>query len=141
VADLTLLRILPHYFQKMAHSAACQSKIGPSRSSKPTCRPPNLFLTMVLSQRIMARNTIKRWIVSFLSDAGVAGLAGSTRAAAASFALTSNITLKTVTEAADWSRSTTLFRHYIQLLPPEVLAHVAQYPARNVQDAMVNILN
>jgi hypothetical protein len=104
-------------------------------------RPTNLFLTTVLPQTIAARNTIKRWIVSVLSEAGVEGSAGSTRAAAASFALASNITLSTVLEAADWSRSSTLFRHYVRLLPPEVLAHVAQNPARNVQDAVLNILN
>jgi hypothetical protein len=71
----------------------------------------------------------------------VEGSAGSTRAAAASFALASNITLGVVLEAADWSRCSTLFRHYVRLLPPEVLAHVAQDPERNVQDAVLNILN
>jgi hypothetical protein len=55
-------------------------------------RPQNLFLTTVVPQRIAARNTIKRWVVSVLSEAGVEGSAGSTRAAAASFALASNIT-------------------------------------------------
>jgi hypothetical protein len=103
-------------------------------------RPTNLLLTTVLPQRITARNTIRRWVVSVLSSAGVEGLAGSTRAAAASFALASNITLSTVLEAADWSTSTTMLRHYVRLLPPEVLAHVAQNPARNVQDAVLNIL-
>jgi hypothetical protein len=104
-------------------------------------RPPNLFLTTVLPQGIAARNTIKRWIISVLSEAGVEGSAGSTRAAAASYALASNITLRSVLEAADWSRGTTLFRHYVRLLPPEVLAHVAQDPARNVQDAVLDVLN
>jgi hypothetical protein len=104
-------------------------------------RPTNLFLTTVLPQGIAARGTIKRWIVSVLSEAGVEGSAGSTRAAAASFALASNVSLSTVLEAADWSRSTTMFRHYVRLLPPEVLAHVASNPARNVQDAALDILN
>ena len=110
------------------------------RSASPD-RPTNLFLTTVLPQKIAARNTIKRWIISVLSEAGVEGSAGSTRAAAASFALASNISLNTVLEAADWSRSTTLFRHYVRLLPPEVLAHVSANTGRNVQDAVLDILN
>jgi hypothetical protein len=104
-------------------------------------RPPNLFLTTVLPQKIAARNTIKRWIVSVLSAAGVEGSAGSTRAAAASFALAGHVTLNTVLDAADWTRSTTLFRHYVRLLPAELLAHVAGRPARNVQDAVLNLLD
>jgi hypothetical protein len=104
-------------------------------------RPSNLFLTTVLPQRVASRNTIKRWVVSVLSEAGVEGSAGSTRAAAASYALASNISLSAVLEAADWSRSTTLFRHYVRLLPAEVLAHVARDPARNVQDAVLDTLN
>jgi hypothetical protein len=100
-----------------------------------------LFLATVLPQIIVARNPIKRWKVSVLSEAGVASVAGSIRADAASFALASNITLRTVLEEVAWSRSTTLFIHYVWLLPPEVLAHVANNHARKVQDAVLNVLN
>ena len=104
-------------------------------------RPMNLFLTTVIPQTVAARNTIRSWIISVLKAAGVQGSAGSTRAAAASFALAGNVSLASVLEAADWSRSTTLFRHYVRLLPQEVLAHVASRPPRNVQDAVLDILN
>jgi hypothetical protein len=104
-------------------------------------RPPNLFLITVLPQSIAARGTIKRWIISVLSEAGVEGSAGSTRAAAASFSLARNIALSTMLEAADWSRSKTLFRHYVHLLPPVLLAHIASNPPGNVQDAVLDTLN
>ena len=104
-------------------------------------RPSNLLLTTVIPQTVAAKNTVKHWIISVLSEAGVEGSAGSTRAAAASLSLASNISLSTVLEAVDWSRSTTLFRHYVHLLPASLLAHVASRPARNVQDAVLDALN
>ena len=104
-------------------------------------RGESLFLTTTPPFGAAAKGTIKRWILSILTDAGVQGTPGSTRAAAASYSLARNISLKTVMDAADWSRSTTLFRHYIRLLPPEVLAHVARRSAANVQDAVLDVLN
>jgi hypothetical protein len=103
-------------------------------------RKDALFLTTTPPFGAAAKGTIKRWILSVLSQAGVQGTPGSTRAAAASYSLARNISLKTVMDAADWSRSSTLFRHYMRLLPPEVLAHVARASARNVQDAVLDTL-
>jgi hypothetical protein len=104
-------------------------------------RCDSLFLTTTVPYGPAAKGTIKRWVLSVLSEAGVQGTPGSTRAAAASYSLARNISLNTVMDAADWSRSTTLFRHYMRLLPAEVLAHVASRSARNVQDAVLDTLN
>jgi hypothetical protein len=111
------------------------------RRTSGTNRPEALFLTTTLPQKSAAKSTIKTWILSVLREAGVQGTPGSTRAAATSFSLARNISLNTVMNAADWSRSTTLFRHYMRLLPAEVLAHVASRSARNVQDAVLDSLN
>jgi hypothetical protein len=104
-------------------------------------RPETLFLTTTLPQTSAAKATIKRWILHVLREAGVQGTPGCTRAAATSFSLARNVSLNTVMNAADWSRSTTLFRHYLRLLPAEVLAHVASTSAANVQDAVLDTLN
>jgi hypothetical protein len=104
-------------------------------------RSPSLFLTTTPPFGAAAKGTIKRWILSVLNQAGVDGTPGSTRAAAASYSLARNISLKTVMDAADWTRSATLFRHYMRLLPAEVLAHVASASARNVQDAVLDALH
>ena len=100
-----------------------------------------LFLTTTVPYGAAAKGTIKRWILSVLSEAGVQGTPGSTRAAAASYSLARNISLNTVMDAADWSRSSTLFRHYMRLLPAEVLAHVARRSAGLVQNAVLDTLN
>ena len=71
----------------------------------------------------------------------VQGTPGSTRAAATSYSLAHNISLNTVMDVADWSRSMTMFRHYMHLLPAEVLAHIASRSSRNVQDAVLDMLN
>ena len=104
-------------------------------------RPETLFLTTTLPRKSAAKGTIKRWILHVLREAGVQGTPGSTRAAATSFSLARNISLNTVMNAADWSRSTTMFRHYMRLLPAEVLARVASASAANVQDAVLDTLN
>jgi hypothetical protein len=104
-------------------------------------RPDTLFLTTTLPPRSAAKGTIKRWILHVLREAGVQGTPGSTRAAATSFALARNISLNTVMNAADWARSTTMFRHYMRLLPAEVLARVASSAAANVQDAVLDALD
>jgi len=106
-------------------------------------RCDSLFLTTTVPYGPAAKGTIKRWVLSILSEAGVQGTPGSTRAAAASYSLARNISLNTVMDAADWSRSATMFRHYMRLLPAEVLAHIASRvlrPARNVQDAVLDTL-
>ena len=79
-------------------------------------------------------------ILSASWEAGDQGTPGSTRAEATSFSLARNISLNSVMNAADWSRSTTLFRHYMRLLPAEVLANIASRSAANVQDAVLAVL-
>ena len=111
------------------------------RRTRSDIRPEALFLTTTLPQKSAAKATIKRWILLVLQTAGVQGSPGSTRAAATSFSLARNISLNTVMNAADWSRSTTMFRHYLRLLSAEVLANVARTTAANVQDAVLDTLN
>ena len=102
-------------------------------------RDDALFLTVIPPYKKAAKATIKRWVLQILKAAGIESSPGSTRAAAASFALARNISLKTIMESADWSQSTTLFRHYIRLLPPEVLSQIARQSSRNVQAAVLDL--
>ena len=103
-------------------------------------RDEALFLTSTSPFHPAAKATIKRWILLILQAAGVQASPGSTRAAAASFALARNISLQAVMTSADWSRTTTVFRHYVRLLPREVLAHIAQSTSGNVQAAVLDTL-
>ena len=103
-------------------------------------RDDSLFLTLIPPHKGAAKATIKRWILLLLKAAGIECSPGSTRAAAASYALAGNISLNTIMQSADWSRSTTLFRHYIRLLPPEVLSHIARQSSRSVQTAVLDCL-
>ena len=71
-----------------------------------------------------------------LNEAGVRAPAGSTRAAAATYAAVSRITLPRIMEAADWSRVTTLHRHYTRILPPDVLQRIRS-ESDTVQSALL----
>ena len=102
-------------------------------------RDEALFLTTTSPFHKAAKPTIKRWIIMILQGAGVRATPGSTRAAATSFALARNVSLQTIMESADWSRSKTLFRHYIRLLPTEVLTYIARDPG-SVQSAVLGTL-
>ena len=75
-----------------------------------------------------------------LRGSGIEATPGSTRAAATSYALARNISLQSIMESADWSRSRTLFRHYVRLLPTEVLAHIASTEAGGVQSAVLDAI-
>ena len=103
-------------------------------------RDVSLFLTTTPPFRKAAKATIKRWIIMLLRAAGVQASPGSTRAAAASFALARNVSLQSIMESADWSRSKTVFRHYIRLLSPDILAHIARKESGNVQAAVLSTL-
>ena len=103
-------------------------------------RDDSLFLTATTPHHKAAKAIVKRWILSILQGAGVQASPGSTRAAAASFALARNISLQTIMESAGWSRSKTVFRHYIRLLQTEVLTHIANRSSQNVQSAVLDTL-
>lgn len=103
-------------------------------------RDDALFLSTLPPYKQAAKATIKRWVVSILQGAGVEGTPGSTRAAAASYAVARNVSLQTVMEAADWSRTSTVFRHYLRLLPPGVLALIARRSSANVQAGVLDTL-
>ena len=104
-------------------------------------RDESLFLTSTTPHHRAAKATVKRWILSILQGAGVQASPGSTRAAAASFALARNISLQSIMESADWSRSKTVFRHYVRLLPAEVLSHIARTTSGNIQEAVLDTLS
>lgn len=110
-----------------------------SRTRHPN-RDDNLFLSTIPPYKAAAKATIKRWILAVLREAGLEGTAGSTRAAAASYSLARNVSMQTIMESADWSRSSTMFRHYVRLLPAEVLAHIARRSADNVQAAVLQAI-
>ena len=99
-----------------------------------------LFITKIPPYRPAKLFTIRKWIVEALKEAGISQSAGSTRSAAATFAAVSNISLSRIMEAADWSRSLVMFRHYIRLLPPEVLKRVRSQE-ETVQAAVLNAAN
>jgi hypothetical protein len=96
-----------------------------------------LLITTIPPFRAASKATIVRWTVETLNQAGVYAPAGSTRAAAASFAQASRVPLSAVLEAADWSRVSTLRKHYQRLLPPEVLQRLANSPP-SVQAAVLH---
>jgi hypothetical protein len=103
-------------------------------------RDEALFLTIIPPHKTAAKATIKRWVLQILREAGINSSPGSTRAAAASYALARNISLNAIMGAADWSQSTTMFKHYIRLLPQEVLSQIARQSSRNVQTAVLDSL-
>ena len=71
--------------------------------------------------RVAARFTVARWLTLVLRDAGSSDTAGSTRAAAATWAAARGVTTDTIMQAADWSSARTMRAHYLRLLPREAL--------------------
>ena len=59
-----------------------------------------------------------RW---YLRDAGTSDTAGSTRAAAATWAAARGVSTSTIMEAADWTSARTMRAHYLRLLPKEAM--------------------
>ncbi len=84
----------------------------------------SLFLIKVFPYGPAKIFTIRNWIVDVLKQAGVKASAGSTRAAAATYAATSNISLQRILEAADWARASTMYKFYVKSLPPEILQRI-----------------
>jgi integrase len=95
-----------------------------------------LFVTITRPHGPAAVSTIRRWIVMTLRAAGVRAPAGTTRAAAATYARASRIPLEKIMTAADWTRASTLYRHYTRQLPPEVLERMLNDHA-GIQDAIL----
>ena len=60
-----------------------------------------LLLTCVSPFRVAARATVARWLINILKEAGINDAAGSTRAAATTWATARGINIKTIMKAAD----------------------------------------
>ena len=78
-----------------------------------------LFLTCVSLIWAAACFTVVRWLtlVGLLRDAGAGGTAGSTRAAAATWAAARGVTTVTILQAAYWTSARTMRAHYLRWLP------------------------
>ena len=102
-------------------------------------QPPALFVTTTDPHRPAASGTIRRWVVNALREAGVQDSAGSTRAAAATYALVTNTSIKRIMEAADWSTARVMYNHYTRQLPPEALQRIVDQ-TQDVQRAVMSQL-
>ena len=96
----------------------------------------HFFLTKVFPFGPAKLFTLRSWIVEVLKESGIAASAGSTRAAAATYASVSRISLARIMEAADWSRVSTIHRHYVRILPASVLERI-RLEADTVQSALL----
>ena len=80
--------------------------------------------------------TIRSWIIDILKEAGINASAGSIRAAAATYASASRVSLQRILEAADWSRASTMYNHYVRTLPDEILRTI-RAKSDSVQGALL----
>ena len=84
-----------------------------------------LFLSIKKPHKPVSSQTISRWIVKTVKMAykfDVAGVKGhSTRAVGPSWALYNGASIKSILEAADWSRETTFIRFYLRDVDMHVL--------------------
>ena len=69
-----------------------------------------------------------------LRKAGVEGSEDSTRPMATSCALLKDVPLQQIMILADWSCRDTLLRHYIRVLPEQILRDVGQ---KQIQDTLL----
>ena len=91
-----------------------------------------LLLTCIPPFRVAARATVAGWFLIILKEVGSGASAGSTRAAAATWALARGVTVETIMKAADWTCACTMRAHYLRLLPREAFNSVP-----TVQDATI----
>ena len=94
-----------------------------------------LLLTCIAPFKTAARFTVARWLMLVLRDAGAGDTAGSTRAAAATWAMACGVNVNTIMQAADWTSARTMCAHYLRLLPTEALVTTS---TNTVQNANIN---
>ena len=82
------------------------------------------FISPHVPHRPVKLATLRRWITAVLREGVVNGTEGSTWATTATCALLHGVPLQHVMECADWSRPSTLLRHYMCILPEETLQSV-----------------
>ena len=86
----------------------------------------SLFITLTPPHGQASLTSLRTWLLRTLKEAGIAHPAGSTRAAAASFAVAHRVSLTTILTCGDWAKASTMFNHYIRQVPASVLHAVAQ---------------
>jgi len=109
-SSLCVVHHLTHYMDRVA----------PLRTSKA------LFITTTHPYKQAAKHTLRTWVVKVLAGAGVNQAAGSTRAAAATYASASRVSLTTILQKGDWASASTLFSHYVRQLPQDSLQRLAE---------------
>ena len=97
----------------------------------------DLFISPYAPHKAVKLATVRRWITAVLTEAGVSAPAGSTRATAASTAVFTGVSLQQLMDSADWSRRSTLVRHYMRVLPEETLQAVLD-KLNSMQDAILH---
>ena len=82
-----------------------------------TLRPQSVKQFWITSRKpfkAISPVTMSKWLQCVILDAGLQGSARDVRSVGASTAIQTNVDLGKVLEAADWSRLTTLQRHYFK---------------------------
>jgi len=87
-----------------------------------------LFVTTTPPHGQAAKHTLRTWVVRTLGEAGIQASAGSTRAAAASYAAASRVPLTSILARGDWARASTFTNHYLRWFPPQTLQRLATAP-------------
>ena len=87
-----------------------------------------LFVTMTPPHGPASVASLRSWLLRTLKEAGITFPAGSTRAAAASFALAHRVSIPTILACGDWAKAHTMMTHYIRRVPASVLQAVAHDP-------------
>ena len=117
---VTLDKVLDPYLCPVEHVRHYLNRTQDIRSS------PRLFITLTPPHGKASLASLRTWLLRTLKEAGIAHPAGSTRAAAASFAVAHRISIGTILACGDWAKASTMFSHYIRQVPASVLHAVAQ---------------
>ena len=88
-----------------------------------------LFVTLTPPHGAASVASLRSWLMRTLREAGINYPAGSTRAAAASFALAHRISISSILACGDWAKAKTMLTHYSRRVPGSVLQAIAHEPA------------
>jgi integrase len=82
------------------------------------CNQPFLFISSTGSRASV--DTLRKWVITLLSEAGVTATAGSCRSAATSAAVLRDLPIDAVMKAAGWKREHTFRKFYHRLVHKEI---------------------
>jgi len=116
---ITFDKITDHTLCTVTHITEYLARVSNIRSDSA------LFVTTTPPHHRAAKHTLRSWVVKVLSGAGISHPAGSTRAAAATYATASRIPLSSILQKGDWARASTLYNHYVRHLPQASLQRMA----------------